>query len=49
MKIIKYSKKKKDILPPTGKTDKSGNTVLQDIGLYLKSEIPKRYIKIYNK
>jgi len=31
-----------DILPPTGKTDKSGNTVLQDIGLYLKSEIPKR-------
>jgi len=31
-----------DILPPTGKKDKSGNNVLQDIGLYLKSEIPKR-------
>jgi len=31
--IYIYIINKKDILPPTGKKDKSGNNVLQDIGL----------------
>jgi len=44
--IYIYIINKKDILPPTGKKDKSGNNVLQDIGLYLKSEIPKRFVVI---